>query len=186
MTTTMTLADLAATSLSAVRILEQHGLDYCCGGKQPFEEACHTKGLKPESIMREIDQSNVATVAGRDWLAAPLDELAKHIVTTHHEYLKLDLPVLGHRMEKVASVHGARDPKVLPRMAEVFAALRAEMEVHMRKEETILFPFIAQYGRAEVQGRPMPPVPFGSIANPIAIWNENMGAQVMLSAKSAD
>ncbi len=29
MTTTMTLADLAATSLSAVRILERHGLDYC-------------------------------------------------------------------------------------------------------------------------------------------------------------
>jgi regulator of cell morphogenesis and NO signaling len=176
MTTTITLADLAATSLSAVRILEQHGLDYCCGGKQPFEEACHTKGLKPESIMREIDESNVATVASRDWLTAPLDELVKHIVTTHHEYLKLDLPVLGHRMEKVASVHGARDPKVLPRMAEVFAALRAEMEVHMRKEETILFPFIEQYGRAEVQGSPMPPVPFGSIANPIAMMEREHGS----------
>jgi regulator of cell morphogenesis and NO signaling len=104
-----------------------------------------------------------------DWQTAPLDELVKHIVGTHHEYLKLDLPVLGHRMDKVASVHGARDPKTLPRMAEVFAALRAEMEVHMHKEETILFPFIEQYGRAEVQNRPMPPVPFGSIANPIAM-----------------
>jgi regulator of cell morphogenesis and NO signaling len=175
MTTTMTLADLAATSLSAVRILEQHGLDYCCGGKQPFEEACHNKGLKPESIMREIDESNVATVAGRDWLTAPLDELVTHIVTTHHEYLKLDLPVLGLRMEKVASVHGARDPEVLPRMAEVFAALRAELEMHIRKEETILFPFIGQYGRAELQGRPMPPVPFGSIANPIAMMEREHG-----------
>lgn len=178
MTTTMTLADLAATSLSAVRILEQHGLDYCCGGKQPFEEACHGKGLKPESILREIDESNVAAVAGRDWLAAPLDELVKHIVTTHHEYLKLDLPVLGRRMEKVASVHGARDPEVLPHMAEVFAALRVELEMHLHKEESILFPFIEQYGRAEVQGRPMPPVPFGSIANPIAMMereHENAG-----------
>ena len=176
MTTTMTLADLAATSLSAVRILEQHGLDYCCGGRQSFEEACQTKGLKPESIMREIDESDVATVAGRDWLTAPLDELVKHIVTTHHEYLKLDLPVLGNRMEKVASVHGARDPEVLPRMAEVFSALRAEMEMHMRKEETILFPFIEQYGRAEVQGRPIPSVPFGSIANPIAMMEREHGS----------
>jgi regulator of cell morphogenesis and NO signaling len=126
--------------------------------------------------MREIDESNVATVAGRDWLTAPLDELVEHIVTTHHAYLKLDLPVLGHRMEKVASVHSARDPEVLPRMAEVFAALRAEMEMHMHKEEKILFPFIEQYGRAELQGRPMPPVPFGSIANPIAMMEREHGS----------
>jgi len=177
MTPTMTLAELAANSLNAVRILEQHGLDYCCGGKQPFEEACVAKGIKPESILREIEESSVATAAGRDWLTAPLDDLVKHIVETHHAYLKLDLPVLNARMEKVASVHGARDPKVLPRMAAVFTGLRAEMETHMYKEETILFPFLVQYGRAEVQGRPMPPVPFGTIANPIAIMErEHEGA----------
>ena len=134
MTTTMTLADLAATSLSAIRILEQHGLDYCCGGKQPFEEACLAKGVKPQTIIREIEEATVASVAGRDWQTAPLDELVKHIVGTHHEYLKLDLPVLGHRLDKVVSVHGVRDPEVLPRMAEVFAALRAEMEMHMHKD----------------------------------------------------
>jgi regulator of cell morphogenesis and NO signaling len=169
MTTTMTLADLAATSLSATRILEHHGLDYCCGGKQPFDQACLAKGVKPSSILREIEEAKVATVAERDWHRAPLDELVKHIVGTHHEYLKMDLPVLGHRMDKVAAVHAAHDPEMLPRMAEVFAALRAEMEMHMHKEEAILFPFIEQYGRAEAQNRPMPPVPFGSIANPIAM-----------------
>ena len=45
MTTTMTLADLAATSLSAIRILEQHGLDYCCGGQKSLAEACGAAGL---------------------------------------------------------------------------------------------------------------------------------------------
>jgi regulator of cell morphogenesis and NO signaling len=169
MTTSVTLADLAATSLSAVGILEQHGLDYCCGGKQPFEEACLEKGIKPQTILREIEDAKAAKAAGRDWQTAPLDELVKHIVGTHHEYLKLDLPVLGNRLDKVVAVHGARDPEVLPRMAAIFGALRAEMELHMHKEEAILFPFIEQYGRAEVQGRAVPPVPFGSIANPIAM-----------------
>jgi regulator of cell morphogenesis and NO signaling len=163
--------------LNAVRVLEQHGLDYCCGGKQPFDQACLAKGVQPESIMREIAQAKLASVAGRDWQAAPLDELVKHIVETHHEYLKLELPVLSHRLDTVVSVHGARDPEVLPRMAEVFAALRAELEMHLHKEETILFPFIEQYGRAEVRNRPMPPVPFGSIANPIAMMErEHVGA----------
>jgi regulator of cell morphogenesis and NO signaling len=88
-------------------------------------------------------------------------------------------------MEKVASVHGARDPKVLPRMAEVFAGLRAEMEMHIHKEETILFPFIEQYGRAEVQNGPVPPVPFGTIANPIAMMEREHAGAGTPSARSA-
>jgi len=57
MTTSTTLADVAATSLSAVRTLERHGLDYCCGGKQSFDDACDAKGLKPESVMQEIERA---------------------------------------------------------------------------------------------------------------------------------
>ena len=169
MTITKTLADVAAISLGAVRTMERHGLDYCCGGKQPFDEACLAKGLTPESVMQEIEQAQGTGVPERDWQTAPLGYLAKHIVATHHEYLKLELPALGKRLDKVLAVHGARDPETLNRMAKVFGALREEMEMHMRKEEAILFPFIEQYGRAEAQGQPMPPVPFGSIANPIAM-----------------
>lgn len=35
-----TSADVAATALSAPRTLERYGLDYCCGGSQPFDQAC--------------------------------------------------------------------------------------------------------------------------------------------------
>jgi hypothetical protein len=38
--TTLTPADVAAGSLSAIRILERDGLDYCRGGKRPFGQAC--------------------------------------------------------------------------------------------------------------------------------------------------
>ena len=177
MTATLTLADLAATSLNAIRILEQHGLDYCCGGKQPLEQACLAKGLNPAEIIREIEDAGATAAADRDWQTAPLGELAKHIVDTHHAYLKLDLPVLQARIEKVAAVHGARDPQRLPRLAAAFADLRSELEMHLHKEEAILFPFIEEYGRAEMQNRPLPPVPFGSIANPIAMMErEHDGA----------
>src|SRR5262245_15263507 len=167
--TTLTLADLAANSLGAIRILEQHGLDYCCGGKQPFEQACLAKGLSPDQVKREIEQAKAASVTDRDWQTAPLAELISHIVSTHHAYLREELPALSKRMDKVLSVHGARHPQIFPRMAEVFAAFRAELEMHMRKEEKILFPFLEQYGHAETLNRPMPPVPFGTVANPIAM-----------------
>ena len=65
----------------------------------------------------------------------------------------------------------ARDPERLPCLAEVFTGLRHELEMHLQKEESILFPFIVQYGRAELRNQPVPPVPFGSIANPVAVMD---------------
>jgi len=177
MTATITLAEVAANSLSAIRVLEQHGLDYCCGGKQPFEEACIAKGLDAAQILREIAEAPVTGATDRNWQTAPLQDLVTHILETHHAYLKLDLPVLQARCEKVVAAHGARDPQVLPRLAQVFTALRSELEMHLYKEENILFPVITQYGRAELQNRPVPPVPFGSVANPIAVMErEHDGA----------
>jgi regulator of cell morphogenesis and NO signaling len=188
--TTTTLADVAATSLNAVRTLESHGLDYCCGGKQLFDEACLAKGLKPESVMQEVEQTQGAGASGKDWQTAPLGELVKHIVATHHEYLKLELPALGDRLDKVHSVHGVRDPETLDRMVEVFASLRAELELHLHKEEAILFPFLEQYGDAEVQGQPMPPVPFGTIRAPITMMEREHesagGALVEIRALTKD
>src|SRR5262245_19183651 len=139
--TTITLADVAAGSLNAIRILEQHGLDYCCGGRQPFAQACIAKGLTPDDVKHEIEQAEVASPAGRDWQTAPLDELVWHILLTHHAYLRRELPALARRMDKVLSVHGARHPHLFPRMAEVLAGFRADLESHMWKEEEVLFPF---------------------------------------------
>jgi regulator of cell morphogenesis and NO signaling len=176
-TATFTLADLAATSPAAIRVLEQHGLDYCCGGKQALDAACLTKGIAPDQILREIDAATAAVAADRDWQTAPLNELVSHIVETHHAYLKAELPALGARIAKVVSVHGGRDPQRLPRLAAVFAGLRNEMETHLVKEEAIHFPFIAQYGMAQSRNQPAPPVPFGSIAHPIAVMeHEHDGA----------
>ena len=168
LTTNTTLADVAGTSLAAVRILENHGLDYCCGGKRPFADACIARHLSPESVLQEIEAASGEHRQEQDWQHAQLAELVHHIVKTHHEYLKLELPALARRLSMVHQVHGARDPQTLARMLETFTALRCELEIHMRKEEVILFPFIEQYSEALRQGRPLPRFPYGSIANPMA------------------
>ena len=173
------LAELAAASAAAVRILERHGLDYCCGGARPLKDAAREKGLDAAAILAEIEQAQAGAPADRDWRAAPLDELADHIVKTHHEYLKLNLPALSSRLAKVLEVHGAKDPARLRAMSETFGALRAELEEHLHKEEIILFPFIERCARAASQGLPLPPAPFGTIANPIRVMereHETAGA----------
>jgi regulator of cell morphogenesis and NO signaling len=49
----------------------------------------------------------------------------------------------------------------------VFRELLEELSLHMRKEEVMLFPAIEACEEASVRGMPLPPTPFGSVANPI-------------------
>ena len=163
-----TVAEIAANSLAAVRIFEKFGIDYCCGGKRPLADACRDKGYNPELVQRELDTALSGPVAAeRDWLTAPLAELIDHIFNTHHQYLRRELPAVQARLDKVYRVYNERHAPTLQGLPEVFAGLRAELEMHMRKEEMLLFPAIAACETAISAGRPVPPTVFGTIANPI-------------------
>jgi regulator of cell morphogenesis and NO signaling len=169
-TETKTVAEIAAGSLAAVRVFERFGIDYCCGGKRPLDEVCRDKGLVTEQVQRELDAAAAQPAPEqRDWAIAPLRELIEHIVATHHAYLARELGPLGERVAKVERVYSAR-PEAVERVAGlsgVFEALRSELLMHMRKEEMILFPAIESYEAAASAKRPLPPLPFGSVANPI-------------------
>jgi regulator of cell morphogenesis and NO signaling len=163
-----TISEIAATSLFAVRVFEKYGIDYCCGGKRPVREACEELGLPAEPLLAELQ----AAIDGRppdetDWTQAPLRDLIRHIVGTHHEYLKLELPRIAQRLAKVMRVYGQQDAETLAALPDVFGGLKAELEEHLHKEEVILFPYVERYEAAVQAGGSVPPVPFGSVANPI-------------------
>jgi regulator of cell morphogenesis and NO signaling len=168
-----TVRDIAATSLAAVRIFEKFGIDYCCGGKRPLADVCREKGYDTEAIQSELDAAlSTAPDSGRDWSGAPLADLIDHIVTTHHEYLRRELPAVEQRLEKVYRVHHQRYGSTLTGLPEVFAALKAELEMHLMKEERMLFPAIAAFENAIDSGQPLPRTPFGTVANPIHVMED--------------
>ena len=165
-----TVGEIAAGSDAAIRILEQYGIDYCCGGNRPFEEVCREKGLSVEDVTGEITSAAAAAPAQTEkWSNAPLRELIRHIVSTHHEYLKLELPRVGQRLRKVVQVHGENDPAAFRELEAVYEEMWQELDMHMHKEEMMLFPAIERYVGAVDRGLPLPPAPFGSIDNPIAV-----------------
>jgi regulator of cell morphogenesis and NO signaling len=96
-----------------------------------------------------------------DAAAMGLGQLADHIVSTHHAFLKQELPRLVEMADRVATKHGWRDAR-LPELAGTVRELATEMTEHMRKEETILFPFVRQIEAGVTDG-----FHCGSIANPI-------------------
>lgn len=180
LTETTTVAEMAASSLAAVRIFEKFGIDYCCGGRRPLAEVCLEKGYDAQAIQRELDAAvEGAPAAEADWSTSSLTELIRHVVGVHHEYLRRELPAIQTRLDKVYRVYNERYGPTLLGLPEVFAGLRAELEMHTRKEETILFPAIVACEAAAQSGQALPAAPFGPLANPIRMMeaeHESAGA----------
>ena len=160
--TDKTVGELAVENPAAARVLEKHGIDYCCGGKQSLETACNQRGIAPEALLNELNQPAAQSQPEeRDWKTAPLRDLIAHIVTRHHAYLKSELPRITGLFTKVLRAHGEREPR-LAEGNEVFEALHEEMDAHMMKEEMILFPAITKLESGSSAGAPC------SIEHPIA------------------
>jgi regulator of cell morphogenesis and NO signaling len=153
------VGQLVAERPGRARVFERWGIDYCCGGRKPLEAACQEKALDAEAVLRDLSEADSAgTACGEtDWSRASLSELADHIVTTHHAYLRQELPRLTSLLAKVAHAHGNRHPE-LRSVRRVFETLTAELQTHMVKEENGLFPMF----RLQEAARTRTHFPFGA------------------------
>lgn len=75
---------------------------------------------------------------------APLNELVDHIIEKHHGYLKGELPYLGKLVKTIYRVHGEHHPE-LAQVYELFNGLKADLDSHLSKEETLQYPAIKKY-----------------------------------------
>lgn len=86
-----------------------------------------------------ITAEAVTDSSALEWLGTAL---IGHIVSTYHSPLRDELPRLESMATKVARVHGARASH-LARLETIVSQLSAELSLHMRKEELVLFPAMA-------------------------------------------
>jgi regulator of cell morphogenesis and NO signaling len=141
-----TIGGLVAARPLLARIFRQLGIDYCCGGKQTIAVACARRGLDVATTIALLDAAAAAQASGPaevDAAAMGLAELADHIESTHHAYLKTELPRLVEMADRVGAKHGWRDPR-LPEVAAAVTTVADDMLAHMQKEEKILFPLVRQ------------------------------------------
>lgn len=161
---------LVAEQPMRAALFDRLQIDFCCGGRQTLQEACLEKNLSIQDVLcaiRNSDEqardSDAAELKNdSNLLHATLVELVDHIQNTHHAYLARELPRLMELVEKVARVHGARDPR-LQELAPFFKEFKEELESHLRKEETVLFPFIRQLDSDKPDVQPF----FGTLQNPV-------------------
>ena len=173
---TKTVREIALEQPHSIRIFEQFGIDYCCGGRKPLAEACAEREISLSQVLSELNASQDAgTPPAQDWSLATLQQLIAHIVSSHHQYVKRELPRLEALAQKVVNRHGETQPH-LPSIQAALSQLDGELTHHLAKEENILFPYIAALESAIGSGGAYPDACFGTVANPIAMMTSEHDA----------
>lgn len=181
--TTQTVREIALEQPTAIRVFEQFGIDYCCGGRKPLAEACTAGNVEIDAVVAALEAAAKKPNPDiENWAGKSLESLSSHIVAIHHAYVKRELPRLAQLAQKVVNRHGSTRPE-LPTIAETLARLDEELTQHLAKEELVLFPYIAGLEQSVSIGSPKPHSCFGTVANPIAMMTQEHDAAGTLLAE---
>ena len=162
-----TIGEMVASDYRKAEVFRKFGLDFCCGGKKTLEKACEKKGLDVVEVKKALKAvEDDFTTNTEDYNSWELDFLADYIINKHHKYIENSHPMLFEFSQKVARVHGSRHAEVVD-IAHYYNEVAEELQLHMHKEEMILFPYIKELAIAKRNGTPMERPQFGSIQNPI-------------------
>ena len=173
LTATKTVRDYAIETPQTIPVFEKLGIDFCCGGNRPLEDACAAANLNLDEVLRSLETAMATPVrpSERELRAGSLAELTAHIVRTHHAFVRREIPQIESLAEKVSTKHGPNHPELL-HIRSIFRGVAQELLMHMMKEESVLFPYIERMEEAVIEGRPVLPPPFGAIANPVRMMEQ--------------
>jgi regulator of cell morphogenesis and NO signaling len=168
------VADVATAHPATVRVFQQHGIDFCCGGKRPLSDASDDHGVALAVLLAELESVLQTEQPGDvcDWRERPLAELIAHIISTYHQPQREELPRLAAMMAKVLSVHGDHWPRMLRPLAAGLAILTREADAHTDDEEASVFPAIL----ALESGMPVDPAIFEEMRADLEQEHAGMGA----------
>jgi regulator of cell morphogenesis and NO signaling len=162
-----TIAQCVTENFKTAKVFQKYGLDFCCGGNTPVEDACKKANIDFNDLNAELEEVTKVISNEENYAEYDLNRLIDHILDTYHVYIREASPIIKARLEKLARVHGQNHPELI-KTNEVFQKMAIELEAHMQKEENILFPYIRVLASdSEVRT----PSCFGTVQNPIRMMN---------------
>jgi regulator of cell morphogenesis and NO signaling len=140
----LSVGEIVANDFRTASVFKKAGIDFCCGGKQSFSDACKSNNLDIAELEKEI----------REVTSEPANELmnfknwdpvflADYIVNMHHKFVLKNLPELVFYTQKIANVHGEHHPELIE-VAGLFEKINTELLQHLKNEEEVLFPAIKE------------------------------------------
>lgn len=148
------IGQIVTKNYHTAQVFKSFGIDYCCNGNRTVEEACTSMNIPATEVYSALNKVSTSSPSEFDkydqW---PLDLLADYIEKIHHSYVRNKYPEITSLLEKLCLVHGKKHPELLE-VKQLFAASIAELEVHMTKEEKILFPLVRHLATSNPNSNP--------------------------------
>lgn len=124
-------------------VFRSAGIDFCCGGKRLLGDVIEEQRLVDEKIYRALDDlAECAEAPAEPFPDMSAERLVEYILTRHHSYLWKALPETHGLLTDVLKAHGGRHPELYD-VYKLYGQLAHEMEPHLIREETELFPAVA-------------------------------------------
>lgn len=162
-----TVGEIVAEDYRTAGVFKKFGLDFCCGGGKPVDEACERKGIDVDTLLNELEAATSEKPKNQNYSEWSPDFLVDYIVNVHHLFVRSKLPEIEAYAKKVAKVHGSRHEELNEILRE-FMMLKDELLDHLAKEEQMLFPYIKELVKHEENGEQMERKPsFGTVENPV-------------------
>jgi len=140
----LTVGEIVANDFRTSSLFKKAGIDFCCGGKQSFSDACNEKGIDALELESEIlkiaEEPTNEFMNFKNWDPVFLSE---YIVHTHHKFVLKNLPDLVFYTQKIANVHGEHHAELIE-VASLFDKINTELLQHLKNEEEVLFPAIKE------------------------------------------
>lgn len=128
----------------AAGIFKEFGIDFCCGGHRLLSEVIKEQGIEENKLYErltnafETRQKGYQSL-GNDFRKMSPAVLSVYIEDTHHGYLRNVLPEAMDVLTTILRVHGSNH-RELYTVYRLFGQLKTDLEQHLLKEETLLFP----------------------------------------------
>ena len=167
--TTQTIRDIVARQPSAAAVFQRFEIDLCSQAGASLQHACADQQLSIDQVLEKLSDAESRSIPGvlSDPAAMSLSRLVQHIVRTHHQRVRQELPRIAQMAQKVAAKYAARE-STLHKVAGLVEDLHTDLLAHFEKEEQVLFPFIAQMDQQAILAC-LPPHSFRSVAHPVFV-----------------
>lgn len=149
-----TIGEVVVLIPEATQIFSEFGIDFCCGGHRLLSQVMKDQGIDERVVydrLQDAVEKRKSSYDDKNYTSMSPAVLSAYIEDTHHGYLRKVLPEAAELLNTVLRVHG-KNHRELFDLYRLFGQLKTDLEQHLLKEETILFPILdnAKDNRSEV------------------------------------
>lgn len=177
-----TVRDFVIGDIRASEVFERYGIDFYTKGERSLEQACRERGIDHTILEREIGEVcasvEQATPHFAEW---DIEFLIEYLEQNHHRYVRDITPGLLSYLQAAVRQCGQGE-EVVGRVHDLFLELAGDLELHMQREEQVLFPYIRALSAARNEGSTMKRPSFGRVRDPITfMMGEHFQSASMMS-----